>query len=204
MTSPHSLTTRLLHGALAIAVGFQLTSSLIMQVPSDHHAGNIFFELHKDSGIFVAMLVVLFWTVLATRPLGTQAGLLFPWFRAGRRAALVADVKRHGAALRHKRLPAFQDASPLAAASHGLGLVLVTVMATTGVLWESAKLANLSDQPAAGLLLGLHSLTSTFVWAYLIGHGLMALHHHYSGAQPLRTMWSLGALGLKDDPHRNG
>ena len=204
MSSPHSWATRLLHGSLATAVCFQLLTSLIMQAPSPSHAENVFFELHKNSGIIVVGLVLLFWGVIVTRRFGTPADLLFPSFRACRRAALMADVKRHAWALRRRSLPDFQDASPLAAAGHGLGFLLVTVMAATGIIWEIVRVTGVVGEPGQGLLLGLHSLTSTFVWAYLIIHGLMALFHHFSGEQSLRSMWSIGRTGSKGRAQREG
>lgn len=198
VTSHHSVSTRLLHAALASAVGVQLVTSLIMQVPSAHHSGNVFFEVHKNSGILAAVLVLLFWAVIATRGVGTEVGLLFPEFSANRRTALASDVRRHWSALRHGQLPGFQDASPLVAAGHGLGLVLVTVMVATGGVWEGLRWSGAFSQPVADRILELHSLTSVFVWAYLIGHGLMALRHHYAGDQNLASMWSLRTSTGKD------
>jgi cytochrome b561 len=200
----HSGPTRFLHGALAIAVGVQLLSGLIMQAPSARHAGNSFFTIHEDSDIIVAALALMFWVVVATRRIGTDAGLLFPWFTAARRAAFAADACRNWAALRHGRLAGFQRTAPLGAASHGLGLLFVTAMAATGISHGIAGLTGASDTSLTAWLQWLHGLTGILVWLFLIGHGLMALLHHYAGEQDLQTIWSIGSGvangGRRDEP----
>lgn len=139
----------------------------------------------------IAALVLTFWVVIASRRSGTEAGAHFPWFNAARRAAVFADLHRHGAALRHRLLAGFQQASPLAAASHHLGLALVTIMAVTGVGHVIAAMGGASTTPLGEWLRWLHGLTGTLVWLFLIGHGLMALLHHYAGEQDLQTIWSI-------------
>lgn len=200
----HSGPTRFLHGALTIAVGVQLIASLVMQAPSARHAGNGFFTLHKDSDILIGALALLFWVVIATRRSGTEAGLMLPWFSADRRAALIADARRHWAALRRGHLADFQAAAPMAAAVHGLGLVLVTVMAATGVGHLIAAIDGASATALGEWLRWLHGLTGILVWLFLIGHGLMALLHHYAGEQDLQSVWSVTAGDAdrvrRDDP----
>lgn len=203
MPPHHSGPTRFLHGTLTIAVSVQLITSLIMQAPSAQHAGNGFFTIHADTDILIGVLALMFWVVIATRRSGTEAGLIFPWFRADRRAAVSADLRRHWAALRNGHLARHQPAAPLAAASLGLGLVLVTIMAATGighiVAMDWAPDTSLGDG-----LRWLHGLTGSLVWLFLIGHGLTALLHHYTGERDLHSIWSIGAEDAdgvhQDDP----
>lgn len=190
MHSYHSGPTRFLHGALTIAVGVQLVAGLIMQAPSARHAGNGFFTLHKESDLLIGALALTFWVVVATRRSGTEAGLMFPWFNARRRAPLAADLRRHCAALRHGHLAGFQPAAPLAAASHGLGLVLITIMAATGIGHLIAATDGAPPTSFGEWLRWLHGLTSILAWLFLIGHGLVALLHHYAGEQDLQGIWS--------------
>lgn len=202
MHSHHSGPTRLLHGALAITVGVQLIAGLVMQAPSARHAGNGFFTLHKDSDLLIGALALLFWALIATRRSGTEAGLMFPWFSVNRRAALSENVRRHGMALRHGRLARYEPAAPLAAASHGLGLVLVTIMAATGICHWIVAIDGASTTPLGEWLLWLHGQTGILVWLFLIGHGLMALLHHYAGEQDLQGIWSIG-VGNSDGIRRD-
>lgn len=94
-SSKHTLPTRLLHGALALAILVQLSSSLGM-VPEEHdHAGNLLYGAHEVAGVASFDLVLAFWLwILVRRKCGALAAL-FPWLSAGRRRALVADIRLH-------------------------------------------------------------------------------------------------------------
>ncbi len=63
-----------------------MITGLIMQTPSVRHSGNGFFTIHRDSDILIGTLALAFWLVMTTRRSGTEAGLLFPWLKADRRA----------------------------------------------------------------------------------------------------------------------
>lgn len=206
MTARHSQSTRLLHGVLALAVGVQLLTSIIMQAPNARHPGNVFFAVHQVSGIAEALIVLLFWGVVVTRLVGTDAGLLVPWFGAVRRQAFYADVRLHLTAFRKRRFPPFIEESPFAAALHGLGLLLISAMAATGLVYYLAGVAGYQDFPVVGLAMDAHRLMANLVWAYLIGHGFIALLHHYGGDQNLNVMWSLGRTenveGKENDSQR--
>lgn len=193
MQTHHSGPTRFLHGALALAIGVQLITGLIMQAPTVRHSGNGFFTIHKDSDILIGALALAFWLVIATRRSGTEAGLLFPWLKADRRAAFFADTRRHLAAWRRGHLADFQTAAPMAAAVHGFGLVLVTAMAATGFGHLIASIDGASATPFGEWLRWLHGLTVRMVWLFVIGHGLTALLHHYADDLDLRSIWSSGA-----------
>jgi cytochrome b561 len=190
MSVRHLTSTKLVHGALAILVAVQLVSSLIMQVPQENHPENVFFELHRASGFAAAGVAILFWAVVLFRTIGTDAGLLVPWFSAQRRAEFVEDALRHLRAMRHGHFARYREASPFAAALQGLGLLLISAMAATGITFSFA-----SQEALRAAALTAHGLMANLVWAYLIGHGLMALLHHYAGEQDLADIWSLG------DPH---
>lgn len=190
MTSPLLSSTKLVHGALAILVMVQLVSSLIMQVPQVNHPENVFFELYRASGFAAGGLALLFWVLVLFRTAGTDAGLLMPWFSSGRRGAFVQDARRHLEVMRRGQLARYRVASPVAAALNGLGLLLISTMTATGLALSFAQSEGLR---AAALL--AHGLMADLVWAFLIGHGLTAILHHYAGEQDLADIWSLG------DPH---
>jgi cytochrome b561 len=190
MTTRHLTSTKLVHGALAILVAVQLVSSLIMQVPQENHPANVFFELHRASGFAVMGVALIFWGVVLLRSAGTDAGLLMPWFSARRRGDFTQDALRHLRAMRHGHFAQHRDASPFPAAMQGLGLLLISAMAATGLTFTLAQ-----GDALRGAALLAHGLMANLVWAYLIGHGLMALLHHYAGEQDLADIWSLG------DPH---
>ncbi|WP_415635625.1 cytochrome b/b6 domain-containing protein [Paracoccus aminovorans] len=178
--------TRLLHIGVALSVIWQLLVSLGMEAPRPGQSGNALFETHEYVGLTAFMFITAFWLNLTLRRLGTDPGGLMPWFSAHRRAALMADTRRHLTALRHGRFPAYEEASPLASAVHGLGLLLVTLMAGTGVIWWLGPTGAL-----AGPAIGIHKLFANLVWAYLIAHAGLAVVHHFRRDAPLAEIWSL-------------
>jgi cytochrome b561 len=190
-TTRHSRATRIAHAGLAVAVATQLATSLIMRAPRADRAGDLFFQAHSYSGLAAMAFVALFWLVVITRTAGTDAGLLMPWFSAPRRRALVADLRATWAALRAFRLPPYAEAAPFSAAIHGLGLLLMTTMAATGTFYFLTAQAGPAETGALALAMEVHALLANLVWAYLIGHALMALLHHYGSDHSLAEMWSL-------------
>lgn len=189
-TGRHGLATRLLHMGVALSVIWQLGVSLIMQGPRGPQPGDLFFATHSYVGLAAMAVIVLFWANLSLRRVGTAHGALFPWFSAERRAALRADTRAHLAALTRLRLPHYDENAPLASAVHGLGLLLMTLMAATGTLWWFA-----APSAAAGAFEAGHKLFANLAWAYLIGHAGLAVIHHLRGEASLSEMWSLRGRG---------
>jgi cytochrome b561-like protein len=128
----HTLVTRLVHFFFAIAIVTQLATSLIMRAPHPGRgAADTLFRIHEYSGLIALALVAIFWISITIRQAGTDFGALIPWFSGRSARALWSDVKTHAILLRDLRWP--QDAAaPLANAVHGLGLLLMSLMAMTG------------------------------------------------------------------------
>jgi cytochrome b561 len=190
----YGFSTRLFHGTLATAIVVQLASSQVMQVPRETHPGNWAFEVHQYSGMIALALALAFWVVVMTRIGGTDPGAMVPWFSAVRRAAFLRDLKAHWAAARAFRFADYDRSSPFAAAVHGLGLLLMTVMATTGTIYVIAGQIGYQDSPLLHLAMDLHGAAGNLVWAYLIGHAALAAIHHIKRDLSLRDMWSFGPL----------
>ena len=171
-TSRHTLPTRLIHAGLALSIITQLATSLVMRAPHGTSPGNLLFEVHEYSGYAALGFAALFWLLLLLR------------FSANRRAALIEDTKAHLASARHLTFPDMDDHRPMASAIHGLGLLLMTLMATTGT--ASVLLPGVREQ-----VLGVHVLFANVVWAYLIGHAGLALLAHWTRHLDLREMWRL-------------
>ena len=126
-----------------------------------------------------------FWLNAVTRRTGTRLGRCCPGSPA-RLAAVWADLKAHLGALYHLRAPHHQAEAPLASAVHGAGLLLMTAMAASGLLWWQGP-ASLTETA-----IELHVLCGNLVWAYLIGHALMGLFNHVRKDTSLGQMWSFG------------
>lgn len=146
-----------------------------------------FFETHEFVGLATLGLIVLFWLNLMLRQVGTDVGALFPWFSAQRRAALLAHAKVQLGSLARLRLPPYIEGSALASAVHGLGLLLITLMASTGAAWWL-----LGSSPAGNIFKEIHESFANFVWVFLIAHAGLAVLHHLRGEASLSHMWSLG------------
>lgn len=196
--SRHNLPTRLVHAGLALAVVTQLLASLVMEPAEDGHAGNLWYEIHEFGGLTAFVLVLLFWIVLTARKRGTPAGLMFPWFSASRLTALWSDIKRHLATLIRLRLPPHDDASPLASAVHGLGILLITATAGSGTLFYFFGGGDAHVGGLIGLVLEIHGTLGSIAWVYLIGHVSLAVLHHLFSDFNLREMWSFRTASQKD------
>lgn len=187
----YGLATRLCHIGLALAVILQLATSQFMEGPHPGRPQNLAFTIHEISGLTALFCAFCFWLVLARRRRDTPAALLFPWFSMRRIADVFRDLGRQLATLLRLRLPRYEDESPLASAVHGLGLLLMSAMAVTGSVWFAAHLANLPRNPLLRFDMTIHHLFANLVWAYLIGHALLALVHHVAGQSSLARMWSV-------------
>lgn len=176
-----SLTTRLLHMLLALAILHQLLISLVMFGP---RKGGLGWQAHEVVGVAALAILTGFWLWTLLRRRETRPTQLFPWLSRSGRAALKADAADHLAALRRLRLPHGQD-SPIASAVHGLGLLLATAMALTGAAYF---LEGLVPQALIWAAIFAHTTLANLMWAYLIGHAGLAVLHEITGQRVLRRM----------------
>jgi cytochrome b561 len=188
--SKHSNSTRLFHGALAIAIITQLATSQFMPGP-DEAKGAWIFSIHQYSGLLAAALAFGFWITLFRRRQGTGLAALFPWFSVARMRAVFSDIKTHLVALIRLRLPEHDPDAALPSAVHGLGLLLMTVMAASGLAYYVIVGLGLhSVEPDDMLVMQVHFLFANLVWVYLIGHASLSLVQHFIGSMSLKSMWS--------------
>lgn len=183
--------TKLVHASLALAIGLQLLSSLAMEEPHRDRPGNWLFDIHQYIGLATLFFVVCFFCVLAVRRVGTDIGLLFPWFSENRRQTLRDELIAHGQALRALKMPSYNPHSPFVSAVHGLGLLLMALLALTGSVYFFASLDGNQNNPIVHFIVEIHETFANVAWAYLIGHGGLAVLHHLLGHLPLGEMWSL-------------
>lgn len=186
----HSRMTRFIHMLLALSVIYQLGTSLVMSGPKPGQANDLFFELHEYGGLVTFSIVCTFWIILLVRRQGTDPGALFPWLIQSRRALLRDDLKSYWHSLRERSLPSYQENSPVASAIHGLGVLLMTAMVTTGAVWFTADFYGYQKSIPVELVIEVHKLLSNLAWAYVVGHAGMALLHHARNEASLGKMWS--------------
>lgn len=198
--SKHTFATRLVHVGLAVAVISQLVTSLVLEPIEPGSAGNVYFTLHEYVGLAAFVFVLGFWGVATLRRKGTAWGLLLPWLSGARLSALWADIRVHIRALAALRMPEYQAHSPLASAVHGLGLLLMTAMATTGTVYYFVNSGDPDADGLVGVVMFVHTSLANLVWAYLIGHASLALIHHFFQSLDLREMWSLRRMAASTEP----
>jgi hypothetical protein len=71
---------------------------------------------------------------------------------------------------------------PFASAIHGLGLIIASVMALSGVVGYFVA----SARP----VLQVHETEAPLMWAYLVGHVAIALFHELRGERIIAAMLS--------------
>jgi cytochrome b561 len=183
--------TRLLHLLLLLTVLHQLAGSQIMERPFPGDDPAWPFLLHEWVGVAGLAILVLFWTwTLLRHRSETPLSRLIPWFSGAGYRAVFVDAKRSVDRLISLGTPrdgAEDAAGALASAVHGLGLLVASAMALSG----AAYFFFFEGTSLGAPVLGLHKLFANFMWAYLIGHGSLAILHALWGDDILPTMFWL-------------
>ena len=187
-----SFATRFLHLGLVSTVSIQLFISLVMTSP-DHSGGgfgHLAFDVHEIVGMAAVFIVLFHW--LATLVFQLDGGIahLFP-ITGDARNQVFGDVRN----LFKGRLPRMGARGGLPGLVHGLGLMAVTAVATTGAVLffifpESGKPGFITEGFAE-----LHEGLAGLVWAYWFAHGGIALLHAALGHDDVRKMFSLRRNG---------
>jgi cytochrome b561 len=175
MTRSHA--TRFVHLALLLIVLHQLLSSTVMERPMPGDEPGWPYALHQQVGLVGLGVLALFWLwTLVRSPAETPAARLLPWASPSRVKAVFDDVARLLRALLSFRAPPL-DLDALASAVHGLGLLVASVLALSGASW----FFFFAGTPYGRMAMGVHKLSANLMWAYLIGHALVAVLHHALG-----------------------
>jgi len=171
MTLSRSHATRVLHLLLLLTVLHQLIGSNFMERPFPGDDPAWPYALHEWVGLGGLSVISLFWlwTLIRDRS-ETSLTRLLPWFSAPARAAVVRDVANALRDILSRRAPG-EGEGALASAVHGLGLLVVSLMALTGAAWFLV----FAGGPYGRTAMGLHKFAANFMWAYLIGHASLAV-----------------------------
>lgn len=183
--------TRVIHISLALAVVVQLATSLFMSHDTNSGREDLLFEVHEYAGLTSLVIIAVFWLVVFFRKKGTPLGLLFPWFSRVRRKALTTSAMRHLKLIKARKVPGYEDEDAVASAIHGIGILIISVMTVTGLLYFVSGKMGAPDGVVATVAITIHAPFSKLVWAYLIGHAGIAVLHAVRREIPLSVMWSL-------------
>ncbi|OHC95965.1 MAG: hypothetical protein A2792_09360 [Sphingomonadales bacterium RIFCSPHIGHO2_01_FULL_65_20] len=186
MSTDRSLLTKALHGLLAVAVIHQLVIINFMIAPKPGRPENFAFELHEWVGLTSLGLLLAYWLWTLVRRGEVRFSLLVPWFSPKATLAVWQDFRLHLSVWRRGRLPDV-GSHPFAHAVHGLGLIVMSVMAVTGTM----SLISVLPEPVRTAGMTVHEASSKLVWAYVIGHASLAILHEVAGHRLFRQMfWS--------------
>lgn len=172
-----SAATKILHWLVALAVMTQLGLSLVMQSPAPNRPGDSFFEIHEKVGIAATSLLAAFWIWSVLRSGETRLVAFFPWLSPKQLRLVATDAKRLFAPIEDENME-----RPFASAIHGLGLIIASVMALSGVVGYFVA----SARP----VLQVHETVAPLMWAYLVGHVAIALFHELRGERIIAAMLS--------------
>jgi cytochrome b561 len=180
-----SQVTRVLHLALLLIVLNQLIGSNFMHRAAPGQGPAFPNQEHFWVGTAGLVVIFLFWAwTLFRNARETPLSRLVPWFSARRLKELGADfmsVLREVAALK----PPSDTHEALASAFHGLGLIVVTIMAVTGFgshyLFAGTQVGH--------VMITTHRIVAKLMWGYLIAHAAIAVFHHLLGSSIFSRMF---------------
>jgi len=164
-------TTYWLHIGLAFTISAQLMLSLMMEVPRPGvpigGVGNFFFQFHRIDGLVVLVLLIAHWLWQLSGRARNGMRSLFPWLLPRRPSAHFSA--HHSISVGRKRLKF------LAGTLQGLGLLVATVMAVTGLMLFFGMAGDGSMSTALAAVREVHASAGIFLWIYLGLHLLISV-----------------------------
>jgi cytochrome b561 len=184
-------TTRRIHAAFAFFIVVQLLLSLVMRAPKPDRiltpleAGS--FQLHRLGGVIAFILLLLQWGWTLSGHLPGGFGHLFPWTSRERMKKVVEDMQP----LLKLKIRDLPQVSALAGAVHGLGIIVATLMASTGLVLFFGISSEGRMTGWVHSMEQIHKFMAPLMWIYLIGHVSMGILHQYIGHRTLSEMFNL-------------
>jgi len=186
-------TVRLLHLFVMLAVMIQLVSEQLMKVPKPGETVRpveaIFLGLHEWNGFIVLTIVAFYLMYLANN--SDDWKRVFPWMSASGCKGLWQDIRLDIPGWLKGRLKNPAEAHRIAGTVHGLGILLLIGLGSTGIM-IFMRLESSGEMDAdIKLLRELHAYMGNLIWIYLYGHAGMAILHQLKGHNVFREMFSL-------------
>jgi len=185
--------TKLLHWGIALAITLQMLNSLVMEAPEPGEVRSAIeaglFEIHEYTGLlaFILLLLRWWWSVSGHAAGGWRH--LFPWYFADGRKELLADIRREVPDWFRGRIPEPSESDAIAKTVHGLGLILASIMAASGLVIFFGMQENGAMNPVVHWVSEIHEEVSTLMWIFLGGHAGMAFWHQALGHNVLGKMF---------------
>jgi cytochrome b561 len=191
-SSKHTFKTRLTHLLIAVLIIGQLFS--IYAIEEKFFTAPIrtfLWSVHKYGGITVFFVLFSFWIHILKRHQGTSITELFPWVSLTALKNLIKDIIVYFKQMIQFKIPEHTTPSPLASAIHGVGIIIMSIMATTGVHRYIVYEFSITKTPLIKYISSLHHVFADYAWIYLGLHVSVALINHLFNKQKLSAMWCL-------------
>jgi len=186
---------RVLHLSMTLGVLLQLVSEQLMEVPKPGETIQpmeaLFLTLHEWNG-FVVLGIAFFYLMYLAND-GDEWKRLFPWLGVDGCKGLWREIRTDIPGWIQGRLRPPTEAHYLAGTVHGMSILLMIGLGSTGILIFMGLESSGEMSEDIRLLRNLHANLGTLMWIYLFGHAGMGLLHQLKGHHVLEQMFSLGA-----------
>lgn len=159
----------LAHWGISLCVIGSVISSLFVHPKNPN---SVPIKIHVWIGYGVTFFLICQWVLLSLKRYQFVRSHVFPYHFEGKQCIL-SDLKL----LFKGRLPPTGARSGISGLVEGLGLFLMTLMATTGLVFHFAAVYDATHLSSMIIFREVHNFFSGFVWAFVIGHGGMAVLH---------------------------
>ena len=158
------------HWGIALCVVGSVISSLFVDIKNP--ASSLPIVIHVRIGYGVTFFLIFQWLFLSLKKYREVKTHVFPYHFEGRKC-MMSDFRL----LLKGRLPPTGARSGLSGLVEGFGILLITLMALTGLTFHFAEVFDVAKNTPTLFIRDIHNFFSFFVWAFVIGHGGMALLH---------------------------
>ena len=174
--------TRWLHSLMALGLTTQLVLSLIMLPPDELEGASELqkaaTEGHEVVGLITAGIMLLHWLWLFMSSSDIKFRNMFPWTPSGIKRIVGETVYL----IKHRKLAPIGEHGGLSGFIHGLGFLVATIMAGSGVgLYVVMDFMGGFENPLFEQIADVHVLFGNLMWAYLVLHALAAIWHEFLG-----------------------
>lgn len=181
MKQQYSRPIRILHLLLAAGVSMQLVLSLVMKVPkpgrSTEALGGFLFNTHANIGAALFVILAIHGLLFVGGHARLGIGHFFPWLSRARLDALIQEIKQVATTL---RLPDPKDQNALASAFEGLGIVLASLLAISGVVLYFGIASDGAMSARVHSIKEVHETFGLIMWGYLAVHAGAAMLHRFA------------------------
>ncbi len=160
------------HWGISLCVVGSIISSLFVDVTNPSNELPII--IHVRIGYGVTFFLLCQWFFLSLRRYHFVREHVFPYHAEGRKC-ISADLRL----LMQGKLPPTGCRSGASGLVEGLGILLITWMALTGLIFHFGAVYDVDKTNLMLLIRNIHNFSSYFVWAFVIGHGGMAVLHRF-------------------------